>query len=308
LACAAVSAGSAAAQDVLDSLPDLPNLLRRVASDSGESVAALADEMLGDRPARPSFELTTTTLGKMTLRRDGEVVTADGWARRSRVRELWALLLERRRLHRFDVIELMWPSYEDDRKAATNLRSTLSALQGVLEPNRSDDSPPFFLTLDHEHLAVADGMRSDADIFDDLVAAAQADDNAGLPGRALDTYRQAVDLYQGDYLDGIDAAWAVLTRLRLRSLAVSAACRVAELTSAKGEPEEAARMARQAQMFDERSERAGRVLVAALDASGDRSAAQDAATHLSSVLHDSGIELSTETTRLFIRILGTSAQ
>ena len=138
--------------------------------------------------------------------------------------------------------------------------------------------------------------------FEALLHSAQADDNAGLPARALDEYRRAMALYAGDYLQGVDAPWIVLSRLRLRSLAVNTCCRIAELTAAKGEPEEAARWAATARRFDPLNERAGRLFVSALDAAGDRSAARDAVEELLATLAAADLEPTPQTTRLVDRL------
>jgi LuxR family transcriptional regulator, maltose regulon positive regulatory protein len=241
-------------------------------------------------------------LGQVELVRGGEVVVDDDWQRRQMVRSLLALVLERRRVHRLDVIELLWPGHADEAKAVGNLRTTLSMLQRILEPDRERDDPPFFLRSDQDHLTVHPSVTSDAAEFDALVAAAQADDQAGLPARALHGYQRALEVYRGDYLADVDAAWAVFTRLRLRSLALNAACRVAELLAARGEPEESARLAQRALLIDPNSERAGRLLVAAIDATGDRSAAREAGRALLAMLDRIDAPPAPETVRVLVRI------
>ena len=302
VACAAVIGGSDAAAVMLDQVPDRATQLRRVQRESAPWVAAHAKRLVAAAPAIPSHRIATRVLGPIELERDGEMVVSSDWLRRGRVRELWAFLLERRRATRFDVVAAMWPEHGDDNKAMSNLRAALSLLQRVLEPEREPDTDPFFLRVEAEHLSVDEQLRTDADEFDELVAAARAHDDAGLPGQALITYRRALALYRGDYLDGLDAAWAVLTRVRLRSLAVAAACRIAELVAAKGDPEDSARLARRAQQIDPDSERAGRLLALALDAAGDRVAARRAAVHLRERLDQLELRPSRETQRLFTRL------
>jgi len=75
-------------------------------------------------------------------------------------------------------------------------------------------------------------------------------------------------------------------------------CRVAELTAAKGEPDEAARWAVRARELDPLNERAGRIFVAALLAAGDRSAARTASAELVATLGDADLQLSPATSRL----------
>lgn len=302
LALAAIEGGSSAAASVLEVIPGRVDNLRRVASNPRLPMATPAAALLDGLVAPPPFTLRAHLLGPMELLRDGVVVVDDDWHRRLMVRSLFALLLERRRLARHEVIELLWPDHDDEAKALANLRTTLSTLQQILEPQRPRDAKPFLVVAEHDHLVVHDSVRSDAEEFDATMAAALADDTAGMPARALAAYHRALALYRGDYLAGIDAAWAVFTRLRLRSLAVNAACRVAELVAARGEPEESARCAQRALQLDPNSERAGRLLVAALDATGDRSAAREAATALRSMLRRLGVPPSSDTLRLLSRV------
>jgi DNA-binding SARP family transcriptional activator len=307
LACATVGAGSNGIDDspalaMLRSLPDVGGLLRRVVRDSNEPAVSVAQGLLGEYVRQPPDELAVSLIGPIVLHRNGQAVTDADWQRRPKVRELCALLVQRRRVDRFEVIELMWPDQHDEAKSLRSLRSTLSLLQAVLEPNRQPGTEPFFLRTDGDSLIADASLRCDVDAFESLVEQAKSDDQAGLPARALETYQGAVALYRGDYLDAMDTSWTVLTRLRLRSLALDATCRVAELIAAKGEPEESARVAREALLIDPGSERAGRLLVAAFDASGDRSAASEAAQHLRDVLVSSGVAPTTQTSRLLDRL------
>jgi two-component SAPR family response regulator len=129
-----------------------------------------------------------------------------------------------------------------------------------------------------------------------------AEDRAGLPASALATYQQALDLYRGDYVEGIHSSWLVLPRLRLRSLALNGFCRLAELTSAQGEPEQAARWAIRARSIDPLDQRAARLFIAALDAGGHRAGATDAADELRTALSANALTLDRETTRLLDRL------
>jgi LuxR family maltose regulon positive regulatory protein len=237
-----------------------------------------------------AFRLHARTLGPVTLVRDGCEVDAPAFTKRPKVRELFAVLIERGRLTRSEAIGLLWPAHDGEEKAQSSPRTTLSKLNDLLDPGRSRGQPAFHLDADVESIGLDARVTTDLTQFEALVAAAQSDDNAGLPSRALDEYRRAIELYSGDYLRGVDAAWIVLTRLRNRILAAITNCRIAELTAAKGEPEQAARWAAAARRIDPLNERAGRLLVAALDAPGDRSAALDAADELLTTLRSAELE------------------
>jgi DNA-binding SARP family transcriptional activator len=302
LACAAISLGHDEARLALDQVSDLDRALLRVAESDMVAVSAVARDLLGSTPRPEPFTLHALVLGAVEIRRDGVHIDDPQFVKRNKVRELFALLLDRSRMQRHDICSLLWPEHHDDDRALASLRTTLSSLNAVLEPVRERGSSAFHVHVDGDTIALDSRVTCDVVEFERTVAQAQADDGSGLPARALAGYRRAAELYRGDYVDGLDAAWAVLPRLRLRTLAVSTVCRIAELEAARGEPEEAARWAERGRLIDPLNERAGRLFVAALDAMGDRSAARSAADELGSTLVGAGLELTSATTRLFDRI------
>lgn len=302
LACAAMSTGSQPARDLLDALPHKRQLLQRVSEASSSVAVGVSAGILGDLPHIEPFRLELKTLGPIELHRNGEAVAAPEIAKRPKVRELLALLAERRRADRREIVDTLWPDHDDDERALASLRTSLSTLNNVLEPNRVKGASAFHLLIDNESVILDERVSHDADEFERLVEAAQADDRSGLPARALDTYLAAIELYRGDYLAGFDVSWAVLTRLRLRSLAVTTLCRVSELTAARGEPEHAARWAARAREIDPLNERAGRQFVAALEAGGDRSTAREAMRSLLETLADADLTPDVATGRLAERL------
>jgi LuxR family transcriptional regulator, maltose regulon positive regulatory protein len=302
LAVAAEHGGSVAAPALLATIPDKGTMLRRVASVPSGPFAHLAHGLLDGTFKEPPHQLSLRVFGATELCRDGEAVVDDDWQRRALVRSLMALLVERRTVQRQEVVELLWPGHSDEGKALATLRTTLSTLQRVIEPDRPRHASPYFITTSQDQLVLDESVTSEADVFDTLMTAAQDDDAAGLPGRAIESYRRALDVYRGDYLADVDAPWAVFTRLRLRSLAVGAACRVAELVAARGEPEESARLAQRALQIDPYSERAGRLLATALHASGDVRAAREAALEVLHRLRQLEVDPAHETLRLVDRL------
>ncbi|BAN00702.1 BTAD domain-containing putative transcriptional regulator [Ilumatobacter coccineus] len=300
LACAAIHEGTDAATDALAAIPNLDRNLGRVVAEGRSVASEQAAELLGQRRPEAPHTVELRLLGPVTLMRNGvEVVDAD-WVRRVRVRELLALLAERRRLTRHELLGAMWGDHDDDHKADTNLRTTMSRLQRVLEPERGSNEP-YFLRSVGDLVTLHGDVATDVDEFERLIGEARRADDAGTPARALDRYRAALDLYRGDYVHGFDVGWAVLTRTRLRALAVNAMCRVGELVAARGEPEEAARWAQRALDADELSERAAMLFVAALGASGDRAAAARSVGLMTQRFADHGIDIGRDAHRVFDR-------
>lgn len=302
LACAAADAGNDDAATLLMTLPNLASNLARVEDVSAEPARRYANVVLGGIPRQPPTSLRAVLLGSPQLFQNDRPMTSDDWRRRPAVRDLCALLLDRRRLARADVIELLWPGHDNETKTQSNLRSLLSTLQRVLEPDRPKGTDPFFLRADGEFLAMDASVSTDVDQFEALMTSAIADDQAGSPASALQTYLEALALYGGDFLEGTDASWLVMTRLRLHALATNGMCRVSELIAARGEPEDAARWAQRACLSEPLDQRAWRLFASALDASGQRASARTALAEMLTALAEHGVEIDRSTTRLIERL------
>ena len=308
LAAAAHSAGNKIAGGVAAATPHLSALARlaskQTTSDTRSALGEFTDGVVLTAP----FKLTTSVLGDPAVYRDGTRIDEDRWARRSKVRELWTYLVVHRQTTRYELISELWPDSRDDseseRKALQNLRSTLSMLVSILEPERPSDADSFFISTDASTVRLSDAVVADLDLFQEAADSGQAADSAGLPLEALRHHRRVVELYNGQLAAPIDASWLIFERLRVAALAIGSACRVAELHLGRGEPETAAQWAQQARQHDPLSDRAGRLFVEALAASGDRPGARTAADHLRAAMDEAGIDLEPATLRSFDRLFG----
>jgi DNA-binding SARP family transcriptional activator len=178
-------------------------------------------------------------------------------------------------------------------------------LQRVLEPDRSEYDPPFFLRSEGPwlHLAVGDQLTVDATSFDHEVRQGAHADRRGIPSQALAAYQRAVGLYRGDYLADAGAAeWALVERDRLRLAYTTTAVRAGELLIGHGDSEQALRLGHRALHADRWSEAAYRLLAAAYVATGDRDAARRVLRHCRRMLRDLGVEPGPETLQLERRL------
>jgi DNA-binding SARP family transcriptional activator len=305
LALAASLAHTAAADSVLQRIPHLRRCLHRVATVSSPIVAEAAAARLRTLPHRSAHRLSVSALGALRLVRDGTPVDDPAWERRARVRELMAALVEERRISRESVAVRCWPDLDVDR-ALRNLRVTLTYLGRVLDPSRPTDAEPTVIRSVGDLLVLDDEVDVDVDRFDRLLARALDHDRAGSPSTALEGYREALALYRGDYLAGIDADWVTPMRTRYQLAALSAMLRAGELELASGEPDRAASWATRALAISPGNERAGRLHASCLAALGDRVAAARALRGLVAVLAAERLEPELETQRLLQRIEGTS--
>jgi len=287
LAAAAAAAGEGAVGDVLSQLPSPRENLVGATTLGHQATANWARRRVEDLPVRPSYDLAVAVLGPLTLTRGSTPVTDETWLRRARVRQLFAYLLLHGRVSRRRAVEDLWPELSPE-KAMQNLRVNLNHLQGVLQPHRRPEDRPWFLRADPDHLAlVTAGLSSDAARFEAGCTEARRLDESARGSLALERYDAAVGLYQGDWFeDGPLEDWVQVERVRLRSLAVGAQCRLGELLLARGEPEEAAAWAATALRHEPLLERAHRLFVRGLAGQGNLPAARSALGELLARLAD----------------------
>ena len=304
LSTAAAAGGRSDAQARVIDCGGVARPTLRLLADDGEAPRAVrtwARTLADALPPEPTAPLDLAVLGPTTLRRDGRAVDHPHW-RRERVRALLLVLLARGGGTREELAGALWPDL-DTPAALRNLRVTLSYLLAVLEPDRPDGAPSFFVRAEGPSLRlVTDGwLGVDSRAFDALVDRAVEAESHGEPSAALDLYRRAMRLYRGPYLtDAGYEEWALPHRDRLAARFVAAAVRAGELTLAGGDPDEALRLAGRAVEAEPWSEGAHRLSVAAHLARGDRAAARRAMQTCLRQLDDLGVP-PTEDTEIVLR-------
>jgi DNA-binding SARP family transcriptional activator len=299
LAAAAAAGGQGDVGIVLTQLPALRENLLRASGVAHAPTKAWAVHRVSTLPARPAYDLRVDVLGPIRAARGATPITEEAWVRRDRVRQLLAHLVQDRRATRRRIAEQLWPDLPLER-ALQNLRVNLSHLQRVLQPERSPDDPPWFVRSDAEHVDVtAAGLDLDVDRFERACHDARRLDEAAQGTRAIDGYRLAASLFRGDYLaDWPDAEWATAERVRLRTLATAAICRLGELLLARGEPEEATTWATTALRHEPLLERAHRLFIRGVGGQGNRAASVTATRELLVRLADEQLSPEPETIRL----------
>ena len=200
--------------------------------------------------------LSVRVLGELALELDG-VPIAPPVARRAR--SLLGLLALDRRLHaRSELAARFWPDVLDE-SARTSLRSALAALRRSLEPGAES-----YLVATREHVGLRDDVWTDAAAFEQHAAA----------GRLQD----AMELYRGDLLAGLDDDWVLAARDEWRERAAGVLARRADEADATGDWPAAIAHTRRMVALDPLGEEAQRSLIGRLAAAGDRPAALAAYT------------------------------
>jgi DNA-binding SARP family transcriptional activator len=309
LAVGLASVGRDEGRALLEALgPPGRTAVRSLASNGTAQPAKVAKALLAAVPAPPPRPCYLAVLGPISVRRGGPaddvLDVLDPEMRRTRVQELLAYLVGRRRTTRRAVTAALWPDL-DERSASNNLGVTITHLLRVLEPGRDSGDPPYLLRTDGQTLQLVTGphLRVDVDEFEDhLTAAAQAEAD-GTPSVALEHHLAAIALYRDDlHLDLPEAEWFALDRERYRTRFVTTAVRAGQLLLGRGDHRRAQDIAHRALAVDPWSEDAYAVLVGAALARGDRSAAHRTLDRCLQALGDMGIQPSPTTEQLGRRI------
>ncbi len=302
LAVAAVDAGRDDGWRLLDQTwPDTRPAVVDLTRGGRHPLRRAAATVAGRLPVPPTAQLELRILGPVELRRDGALVDAADW-RRERVRSLLAHLALHDMVSRARLADELWPGL--DREAQSrNLRVTLTYLLRVLEPERGPRDPSFFVRQHGGNLTLHPGAWLTIDVheFDALCQRATDADAQGSPAVALEHALRAADLWRSDPADLSDA-WAVPLIEQRRSRFAAIATRAGELLLARGDLEDAHKLAERALDLDPWLEAAHRLVVAARRASGDNLAARRALGRYHETVRDLGFTPS-EATRMVERLL-----
>ncbi len=190
-------------------------------------------------------------LGDLELELDG--VPIDPPASR-RARSLLGLLALDRRLHpRPHLAARFWPDVLDE-SARTSLRSALAALRRSLGPEADR-----YLVATRERAGLTDHVETDVAKFERL--------------RDADRLVEAMELWRGDLLSGLDDDWVLVARDEWRQKVGAVLGELATRAQNAGDLRAALAHTRRIVALDPLSEEAQRALMSRLAATGDCAAA-----------------------------------
>ncbi|MCL4516490.1 MAG: transcriptional regulator [Firmicutes bacterium] len=253
----------------------------------------------------PGYSLYVQTLGTFRLWRGKEEVASKEW-QREKARQLFQLLLTNRRqlLPREQIMEVLWPDL-DPESAARDFKVAMNALNNVLEPGRPARSTPFYIFRQGSlyGLNLSAGYWLDVDEFESLIA------KGGLLAEknreeAMELYRRALGLYEGDYLqDCLYEDWSSTERERLLSLYFRTASKLAQLLADDGNYEECIPLCERILSRDNCWEEAYRLLMHCYHQQGRRHLALRAYERCAQRLEDEmGVAPTARTTELYRQI------
>jgi DNA-binding SARP family transcriptional activator/predicted ATPase len=208
---------------------------------------------------------------------------------------------------RESLASLLWPDVVED-KARNNLRVTLFRLRKALTIN---DNSPGWLHTDADGIFIAkEGVKVDALAFDDLVEA--LDNSALVKARKAKIYKEAGELYRGEFLQGFNIAddtpfgeWSQLKREQFHRTVLMVLWKLADYYQRRGNLNEALKYAQRQLEFEPWREEAHRQLMRVLAMDGERTAALAQYEVCRRVLeHEFGVLPTAETELLRERIEG----
>lgn len=257
------------------------------------------------------LQLTVLTLGVFRIwRSDGTEILASDWGR-GKARTLFQYFITRRHVltPKERIAFDLWPDL-DERRADRDFKVALNALLTALEPQRAPRAESLFI---QRHLTayglVASRFAIDVEAFSALVTKGARAESVD-PDLAIASYRDAVDLYKGDFLpDALYEDWASAERERYSTLFLSTASRLAQMLLNRRDDLEAIALAEDVLTRDSCWEEAYRVLMLAYERRGNRPLAVRAYKRCVTALRDElALEPMPETQQLFLEITGSSVE
>lgn len=242
-------------------------------------------------------ELQIRLLGKPQISRGDDLITDFGTAK---IEALFYFLAVTQRAHtRETLAELLWGDMPDT-KAKRNLSKALSILRKVVGPEH--------LIIDRQSAAINQDASYWLDVTQFQTIIEESD-----PAEAMETLRQAVEWYRGDFLEGLtirDAVsfeeWMLNEREHLRELMLRALDTLVTHYTEQGRYETGIDYANRLLDLDPWRESAHRQLMALLARSGQRNAALAQYDTCRQVLAEAfGVEPTTETTAIYERLKAT---
>lgn len=271
-------------------------LLDELSSSGGRAATGAARLML-ELPIEPDHVTFVSCSGVLKVSGGDPALL-----RRSKVRELLALLALRRNVTVGEAGDVLWPGAEPDR-ARDNLRSTLAAARRALELGRPRGAAAFHLRRDGATLRLHPSRWLTVDLWavQDHLALARQHRTGGRDAAAVAAQRVAVQHWTATFLRDLVGMEPVRAELEvLRVDLVNAALDVASWDLAHGEWSKAADLAARVVADDPYEERAHATAIAAHLEAGSMDEAHLAATACQAALEDLGV-VPTEQTALLLR-------
>lgn len=209
------------------------------------------------------------TLGAFRLRIGEKEVMEDDWPTQKSLR-IFAHLVTTGGTPLADsyLMETFWPSSTQD-KARNSLRNAIHQIRSVLkEIVETPASQVLVRSRKAGTVHFQYAYEVDCDRFESLLKTAQEQLNAESYQQALETVREAMSLYQGDFLDGVYEDWADGRRVQLKESHMRSLTILGMAYLKLGNSEAAEVAARKLLSLDDLREDGHAILIEAVNADG----------------------------------------
>lgn len=255
---------------------------------------AILQALAISEPEQRLPEIEIKGLGRPEVILDGRPIRWAEWGG-PLVREFFFFILEQGPVTRGEVGLAFWPDYSPG-KVSSAFHSTMYRLRRVI--------PPEFIIYDVDtDVYLVDpgwGYWYDVHSFEEILERAAIAE----PEAAESLYRQAIELWAGDYLAEFSSEWCVAEREGLRRLYVNALRQLARLCQKGENYREAVIFYHRALQEDPFAEGIHRALMLCYSAAGERHLAiKHYLTYADTLLQEMGISPMDETVELYERIL-----
>jgi DNA-binding SARP family transcriptional activator len=226
----------------------------------------------------PEAPLRIQALGSFRVWLAGQELGERVWGR-EKARQLLHLLIAARgqTLSKARIIDTLWPDADPTTVDGT-FRVVLNALNKALEPDRAAGAPSRYILRGGGGYALAGPPEVALDVaaFENgLDAAAALESQGAADERLVATYREALDRYEGPFLQAFTSheAWCDRERERLAHRFAEGSLRLARLLAARGDDAGCIDWASRLIAREPLTEEAYRLLMLAYYRQGDRAAA-----------------------------------
>jgi DNA-binding SARP family transcriptional activator len=169
--------------------------------------------------------------GRFEVSRHGAAVQR--WRRRSAERLLKFLLVNGRRVHRDELLDVLWPDVPN-KSSIHGLRVTLHALRRAVAQVAADGEPIDLIRAEGDtYVLNPDGLWIDSDAFEEHYSAGLRYERRNHVDAAVREYAAAEALYRDDFLvEDLYEDWTVLPREALKDKYLLILTRLAQFSQA----------------------------------------------------------------------------
>ena len=233
----------------------------------------LTDQQEANAPSTPSTQadVVLTTLGELKFESSHKAIGVEGWQTQKTIKLFLRLALEAGRPVSIETLsEELWPD-AGPKKARDSFRNCVHQVRRSLRDLIGDEKAEVVSrSRKNKTVTLELSVALDFQNFEDLVVEALKAFKDERADQARDMAEQALELYQGEFLDSFDENWIEAKRARLRSLKMQALTLVAQAQLASEDFPAAESSARALLELDDLREQSHAILIEAL-ARGGRS-------------------------------------